>query len=49
MFSILMASLTDTALILQWEVWLTSLLGLKGLSGIQDKPRLNLQMLMQRV
>ena len=32
MFSILMTSLTDTPLILQWEVWFTSLLGLKGLN-----------------
>ena len=32
MFSILMTSLTDTPLILQWEVWLWSLLGLKGLT-----------------
>ena len=31
MFSILMTSLTDKPLILQWEVWLRSLLGLKGL------------------
>ena len=30
MFSILMTSLTDKPLILQWEVWLRSLLGLKG-------------------
>ena len=32
MFSILKTSLTDKPLILQWEVWLISLLGLKGLS-----------------
>ena len=32
MFSILMTSLTDTPLILQWEVWLTLLFGLKGLT-----------------
>ena len=31
MFSILMTSLTDKPLILQGEVWLRSLLGLKGL------------------
>ena len=37
MFSILMISLTDKPLILQWEVWLTSLLGLKGL---RNSPRL---------
>ena len=30
MFWILMTSLTDQPLILQWEVWLRSLLGLKG-------------------
>ena len=34
MFSILMTSLTDKPLILQWEVWLRSLLGLKGLNVI---------------
>ena len=31
MFSILITSLSDTRLIFQWEVWLRSLLGLKGL------------------
>ena len=34
MFSILMTSLTDKPPILQWEVWLASLLGLKGLTSI---------------
>ena len=34
MFSILMTSLTDTPLMLQWEVWLRSLLGLKGLTCV---------------
>ena len=33
MFSILTTFLTDKPLILQWEVWLRSLLGLKGLNG----------------
>ena len=33
MFSILLTSLTDKPLILQWEVWLRSLLGLKGLNN----------------
>ena len=31
MFSILMSSLTDKPLILQWEIWHRSLLGLWGL------------------
>ena len=39
MFSILMTSLTDTPLILQWEVWLASLLGLKGLIGFDHVDR----------
>ena len=34
MLSILMTSLTDTPLILQWEVWLGSLLGLKELRSV---------------
>ena len=35
MFSILMTSLTDKPLILQWEVWLRSLLGLEGLNKLR--------------
>ena len=35
-FSILMTSLTHKSLILQWEVWLRSLLGLKGLIAIRN-------------
>ena len=38
MFSILMTCLTDKPLILKWEVWVRSLLGLKGLTAaIADK------------
>ena len=36
MFSIVMTSLTDKPLILQWEVWLRSLLGLEGLTLISN-------------
>ena len=41
MFSILMTSLTDKPLILHWEVWLASLLDLKGLSAPEDSFKSN--------